>query len=199
MKIYALCFATFLLTWLVPLRSDAQRIEEIGLKAGIIYAAVTETYEIDHGIKSPSVGGYVSFGFTRRLGLQVELLYLTNGWAYDSYGTSIEFELHYLQMPILGKVAPVKNQRIDLAFLFGPTFARKLSQTLPFGSEDFNPDLFYNHHFDAGFTLGGDLGIKISQGTLIFASRYYWGMTKIINTKKQTRNRSFTLMLGYAL
>lgn len=91
------------------------------------------------------------------------------------------------------------NKRIDVNIVFGPSFAKKIKGKFQFkGIPNLGPNNEFaeSHDFDAGIILGADFGLNFSKGQLIFAPRYYLGLTKI---EGQLKNRVFSFLLGYSI
>ena len=173
-------------TTLLHAQADSKAIQ-LGVKGGVNSTKITGD-DIDD-VKSRTsfnVGLLAEIPITQRFSLQPEVMYSGQGFdvkeidqdnIFDT-NENIEYQLDYIQVPVLLKAYLVKGLSIEA----GPQFGFKIHEELDFqpnndgGDIEINEDDSYVKDFDTGLVLGA--GYKFDNGFFV-NGRYNMGLTNI--------------------
>ncbi|WP_417890205.1 porin family protein [Xanthomarina gelatinilytica] len=173
-------------TTLLHAQADSKAIQ-LGVKGGVNSTKITGD-DIDD-VKSRTsfnVGLLAEIPITQRLSLQPEVMYSGQGFdvkeidqdnIFDT-NENIEYQLDYIQVPVLLKAYLVKGLSIEA----GPQFGFKIHEELDFqpnndgGDIEINEDDSYVKDFDTGLVLG--TAYKFDNGFFV-NGRYNMGLTNI--------------------
>lgn len=173
-------------TTLLHAQADSKAIQ-LGVKGGVNSTKITGD-DIDD-VKSRTsfnVGLLAEIPITERFSLQPEVMYSGQGFdvkeidqdnIFDT-NENIEYQLDYIQVPVLLKAYLVKGLSIEA----GPQFGFKIHEELDFqpnndgGDIEINEDDSYVKDFDTGLVLGA--GYKFDNGFFV-NGRYNMGLTNI--------------------
>ncbi|WP_417857150.1 porin family protein [Xanthomarina gelatinilytica] len=173
-------------TTLLHAQADSKAIQ-LGVKGGVNSTKITGD-DIDD-VKSRTsfnVGLLAEIPITERFSLQPEVMYSGQGFdvkeidqdnIFDT-NENIEYQLDYIQVPVLLKAYLVKGLSIEA----GPQFGFKIHEELDFqpnndgGDIEINEDDSYVKDFDAGLVLGA--AYKFDNGFFV-NGRYNMGLTNI--------------------
>ncbi|MCB0389432.1 MAG: PorT family protein [Winogradskyella sp.] len=173
-------------TTLLHAQADSKAIQ-LGVKGGVNSTKITGD-DIDD-VKSRTsfnVGLLAEIPITERFSLQPEVMYSGQGFdvkeidqdnIFDT-NENIEYQLDYIQVPVLLKAYLVKGLSIEA----GPQFGFKIHEELDFqpnndgGDIEINEDDSYVKDFDTGLVLGA--AYKFDNGFFV-NGRYNMGLTNI--------------------
>ncbi|WP_417874952.1 porin family protein [Xanthomarina gelatinilytica] len=173
-------------TTLLHAQADSKAIQ-LGVKGGVNSTKITGD-DIDD-VKSRTsfnVGLLAEIPITERFSLQPEVMYSGQGFdvkeidqdnIFDT-NENIEYQLDYIQVPVLLKAYLVKGLSIEA----GPQFGFKIHEELDFqpnndgGDIEINEDDSYVKDFDTGLVLG--TAYKFDNGFFV-NGRYNMGLTNI--------------------
>ena len=173
-------------TTLLHAQADSKAIQ-LGVKGGVNSTKITGDDIND--VKSRTsfnVGLLAEIPITQRLSLQPEVMYSGQGFDVEEIDQdnmfdtdeNIEYQLDYIQVPLLLKAYLVKGLSIEA----GPQFGFKIHEELDFqpnndgGDIEINEDDSYVKDFDTGLVLGA--GYKFDNGFFV-NGRYNMGLTNI--------------------
>jgi len=166
-----------------------------GVKGGVNFATVTGS-DIDTPDSRTSfhVGVVAEFPLADIFSIQAEALYSGQGFDFDFAGPDgdkAEFQLDYINVPVLAKVYVVKGLSIEA----GPQFSFLVNEEVDLNPNsndgDFNLDEAETFEFGiaAGLTFQTDMG-------LFATGRYNVGLTEIYKDV-DAKNSVFQLGIGY--
>lgn len=178
---------------------SAQKLTGWGLKAGLNLSNLTDS---DADLVLPGAtkkmrtgftgGGFFIYGINEMFEIQPEVLYSMRGARYEltfdilgqSYTTKTSLKLDYLEMFIPLKIGPPMTGNISPSLLIGPNIALLLSakqkteaEGVPSTEIDVEPGY---RNGDIGFTVRGEIGMKMGMGTPFIGARYTMGLLKIM-------------------
>lgn len=158
---------------------------DLGIKAGVNFATITDAAEFDS--RTGFVGGvFVGGKFNDKIGIQADLLYSQQGAEFELG----EFDLNYINVPIVLKYYLTENLNLQL----GPQFGVIIDEEATVIGEVIN-DIGTND-FDLSGVVG--LGFDLPIGIRI-DGRYNFGLSDV--PEEQTlegKNSVITLSLGYS-
>lgn len=169
---------------------NAQKTQ-FGLKAGVNFVTLTGDTDGASSIVGFNVGGFAEIKISEKFSIQPELLYSTQGAKVNSEGTDVEFNLSYLNIPVMAKyyVSP------KFSFELGPqigflTSAKGKTMGVSVDIKDF----FKSTDFGLNFGAGYDFTNKFSAGV-----RYNLGLSNIAEDSggDSVKNSVFSISLGY--
>ena len=180
---------TLLLAAAVVVSVDAQKLN-FGIKAGLNIA--NQDYESEGISISPDsrtsfhVGGFLTFMFSDKIGLQPELMYSDVGSQWDIIGEEMDVKMQYLSLPVL-----VRYQPIDLLNIHaGPQFSYRLKAEG--GDENMDDD---TQDIEVAAAIGAGVDLPIGIG---FSARYVLGLTDAFDVEDVTvKNNVVQLSLTY--
>lgn len=196
---------------LLPQVSSAAQ-PKFGLKVGVNMADLTggdvASYtEMFGPVKSKvafCVGGFVVFGLSKGMAVQVEALYTQKGadfdMAVDADTVTVHWNTDYIEIPVLFKYTFETKGNLKPVLFVGPSVAFNMSAKVKASyqgqSEEMDIPGFQSTDFGLVFGGGLDIGPRIRVDL-----RYTMGLTKLIEYEGETgdiKNSVFSLMVGYA-
>lgn len=184
---------------------------EIGVKAGVNFANIVgdDIDDLDSRT-SFNVGLFMEIPLSERFSFQPELLYSGQGFTimtndqdnvFDT-DENIEYQLSYIQVPLLAKIYLVEGLSIEA----GPQFGFKINEEIDTeptgdgGDTVIDPDDSYIKDFDTSLALGA--GYKFNNGFFVNA-RYTYGLTNIFKDDTifedvDAKNAVWQFGLGFA-
>ncbi len=188
----------------------------LGVKAGVVMASVTPR-EINgfaelEGKIGPVGGAFATWELSRLFALQGELLYVSKGLSFGESEATDEagnllgtFEtlrvLDYLEIPLLVRAAWAARGPLRPALVVGPAIAFKLSERQKTtGSVEGSQETDGFASFDVGLAAGAELRFRTGPGWTLMETRYTMGLVDVAEDfyDREKRNRSLTIMAGYA-
>ena len=172
-------FLTLVLTGcLVSAQSWSDKFQ-LGLKGGLNFSTVAgDNYESPDGRTSFYVGAQAEAPISDVLSLQPEVFYSRQG--FDMAGTagvpSTQFELDYIQVPLIFKIYLIEGLNIQA----GPQFGFKVHEAVDFspasGTNSFETDAIKD--FDMQMTAGLEYKLLAA---LFVQARYTYGFSEVVD------------------
>lgn len=167
-------------------------------KVGINIANVTGDIAIDKKSKVGFVAGFeAEYGISEIFGLDFGVLYSMEGFkaksiGIDGYGTSAylvdaNYNLDYINIPILAQVYPVKGLAIKAGIQPAFNVRHKVS------ADDAKATIDGIKSFNFSIPVG----LSYEYECFVLDARYNIGVTKIIKHLDEGRNSTFSITLGY--
>lgn len=207
---------TVLLFMGVLARPAAAQDVEVGLLGGVSIAtfggdAVPE--EADPGsVTGLNIGALAQLPITDIISIQPELHYVQKGAELEGEGgTTVRFDLNYIELPVLLHVNVPTESRINFGFLLGPEVAFQTGCEVTFESaeneESFDcaserVDASLNFEdFDYGLIFGGSLGYGMPWGEIFLSGRYDLGLAGLFpdDPEEQLKNRAYYILVGFTV
>ncbi|MCX7547314.1 porin family protein [Xanthomarina sp. F1114] len=167
-------------------QSDSKAVQ-LGVKGGANFSTISGDDISDTKSRTSfNVGLLAEIPITERLSIQPEIMYsgqgfdvkeINQGNIFDT-DENIEYQLDYIQVPVLLKAYLVKGLSIEV----GPQFGFKVHEELDFqpnsdgGDLEVDPDSSYVKDFDTNLAFGA--GYKFDNGFFV-NGRYNLGLTNI--------------------
>jgi len=174
-------------TFFTTLAQDDSTTPQFGVKGGVNFSNIVgdDIDDLDSRT-SFNAGVFMEFPITERFSFQPEVLYSGQGFTIMSndqdnffdVDENIEYQLSYIQVPLLFKVYLVEGLNIEA----GPQFGFKISEEIDSeptndgGDIEIDPDDSYIKDFDTNLAVGA--GHKFNNGFFVNA-RYTYGLTNI--------------------
>lgn len=216
------CFVPFACAVVLPVAlmpADAgAQTTSIGVLGGVNLANMQVTDTLGSDVISPNqdirvgvAGGlFIACDFSRHVGLEVDALFSQKGTtSTDPFyeGAKMELRVSYLEFPALVRATWPASDAVTVRFIGGPALAVKLDHAFAFDGKDLSDDEnaeadeFFNT-FDLGVAVGAALQFR----RFIVDARYTHGLKKAYEERDAgdegsdvvVKNRSFTVMVGYA-
>lgn len=185
-KIILLTGILLISTSFIYAQADSKAVQ-LGVKAGVNSSKITgDDYDDVKSRTSFNVGLLAEIPITERFSFQLEVLYSGQGFdvqendqdnIFDT-DDNVEYQLDYIQVPLLLKVYLVQGLSIEA----GPQFGFKIHEELDYqpnsdgGDVEINEDDSYIKDFDTSVALG--VAYKFNNGFFV-NSRYTFGLTDI--------------------
>ena len=204
------------------MKSNAQ--VSFGLKGGLNITRLTDT--TDRGYRGVAntrmnLGAFININLYGNLSLQTELLYSGKGEKEVSGNDYQQFNLDYIELPVLAKYTFGK-QAIKFYVEGGPYIAYwqsgiwkyKFTEANMLGQEkwSFNDvpvsptSTFKNNRLDIGFDIGGGALYELGPGNVLLDVRMGYGLTSIYSIAGdkipgwfKTHNEVISVDLGYVI
>jgi len=167
-------------------QADSKAVQ-FGVKGGVNSATISGDDINDAKSRTSfNVGVLAEIPITERLSIQPEVMYSGQGFdvkeidqdnIFDT-NENVEYQLDYIQVPILLKAYLVKGLSVEV----GPQFGFKIHEELDFqpnadgGDIEINPEDSYIKDFDTSLAIGA--GYKFDNGFFV-NGRYNLGLTNI--------------------
>ncbi|MBU2997969.1 PorT family protein [Cellulophaga baltica] len=165
---------------------------QLGVKAGANLSTVTGDDSSDPGHRTSFYAGLLAEApITEKLSLQPEVFYSRQGFDINDNpnGSDTEYQLDYIQVPVLLKVYLVDGLNIQA----GPQFGFKVNEDINIPGADDDIDVDGVEDFD--FQLTSGLEYKIAQSVFIQA-RYTYGFSELVKDT-DTHTSYFSAGIGY--
>ncbi|SFU34219.1 Outer membrane protein beta-barrel domain-containing protein [Pustulibacterium marinum] len=161
-----------------------QSLPQIGVKGGFNFSTITGD-DFDDGQDprtSFNVGLLAELPLSDRFSIQPEVLYSAQGFDIKQYDNSddLEYQLDYIQVPILAKFYLVKGLSIEA----GPQFGFKVNEEIDSnpdsdgGDFDISEDSSSVKDFDT--SIAGGVSYKFDNGFFL-SGRYAYGLSSIFD------------------
>lgn len=165
-----------------------------GIKGGLNLSTITgDDFDSPDMRTSFHIGAVAEFPLADMFSIQVEGLYSSQGFKtdLDVDNEDVEFQIDYINLPVLAKIYVTKGLSLDVGPQFGFKVNEEIDTNPDSDSGDFETDRVEN--FDFG--VAGGLTFQSEMG--LFASgRYIYGMTDIVEDT-DAHNSVFQISLGY--
>ncbi|MEO8935092.1 MAG: porin family protein [Xanthomarina sp.] len=194
-KLILLTGILFLSVFSIQAQADSKTLQ-IGVKAGVNSAKIVgDDIKDSKARTSFIVGLLLEIPITERISLQPEIMYSGQGFDVieknqnNIFDTSenVEYQLDYIQVPILLKAYLIKGLSVEA----GPQFGYKIHEELDFkpnddgGDIEINSEDSYVKDFDTSLALGA--AYKFDSGFFVNA-RYNLGLTPIFKEDTILKN-----------
>ena len=177
----------------------------VGFRGGLSLASLGGDDVGDIGTRTAlSFGGFFNVPVSDVLGVQVGAGFVQKGAEETELGVNIEFELGYVEIPLLLTLSPPTTGNVGFNFFVGPALGFKtgsdasVSQGGVTVSDD--PSLALPlKSFDLGAMVGAGLDIGLTGNvSLILDGFYNLGLTKIDDSglNDDVKNRAFSILTG---
>ncbi len=174
--------------------SDSMAIS-FGVKGGANFATITGSdFDSPDSRTSFHVGVVGEFPIAEILSIQVEALYSGQGFEFDfdgPDGDKAEFQLDYINVPVLAKVYIVKGLSIEA----GPQFSFLVNEEVDLNPNSDNGDFELDDAETFEFGVAAGLTFQTEIG-LFATGRYNVGLTEIYKDV-DAKNSVFQLGIGY--
>lgn len=182
---------------------------KFGIKGGVNFSNLFVDEVNDEHVRVGAHGGvYAKLPVARGFSIQPELLYNGKGakLSYDNFLSGegeYRFNLHYVELPVLGVINIAKNLNIQagpyVAYMAGANITDVNKDGSIDNIRDLNADNF--NRFDWG--VAGGLGIDVQNFTI--GARYNYGFKEIGKSgslsgqlTKDSKNSNLQLFVGFA-
>lgn len=224
-----LLLLAFLLVFAVEAKAQSQ--PAVGLRAGGALAQLRGEDDVfndnttDHKL-GLTVGAFVEVPVSGRFSVQPELLYVQKGGTVDEFTAEdegieeVDFNLHYLELPVLAKYnVPVQSRRFVPSIYAGPYAAYSIGRDIDVDFEDSDLDVSFDaddmfDRVDYGAVAGVDLGYRFARQMATIGVRYDLGLANVFKDDAvlsdefgeevpvgdvKARNHEVSLILGLRL
>jgi len=193
---------TIILALLLSGSMFAQLAVNPGIKGGITLAKLDFSEGVSNDFLSNRTGllggAFLEIDPLGPLGFQIEGLFIQKGTKVDSIdGLSPEtnFNLSYIDVPVLVKLQLATPAPATPSFYLGPVFGFNLKAEQESGDE--TEDVEDIKGFDVAFAVGIDLALGAAGTKFIIDLRYMRGLTNISDDSDlEVTNNVFAAMLG---
>lgn len=166
---------------LVSIGASAQAWSEqvqFGARGGVNFSTVTgDDYDSPDSRTSFYAGLLAELPVTERFSFQPEVFY--SGQGYDLTDEpnqrDAEFQMDYIQVPVLAKIYLIEGLNIHL----GPQFGFKVNEEIDFEPGENSGDLDSDSIKDFDFQVTGGLEYKIASNIFI-QGRYSYGFSEVV-------------------
>lgn len=169
-----------------------------GVKGGVNFATISgDDFDSPNSRTSFHVGLLAEFPISPMFSLQAEALYSGQGFESNIDGGlvggdgNIEYQLDYINVPILAKVYVVEGLSLEA----GPQFSFKVNEEIDSDPNDDPGDTDLDEAETFDFGLAGGLTFQTNMG-LFATGRYTIGLTDIVQDV-DAKNAVFQLGIGY--
>lgn len=181
-----------------------------GLKGGLNMANLHGTDAENLDWKTGfAAGAFANIAFTPVISLQPEVLYVMDGASENLLGIEINFNLDYIQVPVLVKFdIPVAGTIIPTLYAGGYVgFLSGAEIEASYQDDSESMDVKdYTQSMDYGLSFGAAIDVHLTSLTLSFEGRYNYGLTTIDDGWAEAleeeeidldiKNQSIMFMLG---
>jgi len=169
---------------------------EFGVRSGLNVATVVgedDDFDTPKGRASFYIGGLMEAHLTKRFSIQPEIFYSEQGFDLDDNFDEFdsEFQVGYLQLPILAKFYIIDGLSIQA----GPQFGIKLHEEADYDLFDRGGDVDTDAFDDFDFQFTGGAAYTFDFGLFVEA-RATLGLTEVIEDS-EAHNFVFSTGVGY--
>ena len=174
-----------------------------GVKGGVNFATVNGDFDSPDSRTSFHVGALAEFPLADIFSLQVEALYSGQGFEYNvpaipflSEGGKVEYQLDYINVPVLAKVYLFKGFSLEA----GPQFSFLVNEEIDSAPTDNDGDTNTDSAKDFEFGFAGGVTFQTDMG-LFATARYNQGVTEIFESREDADNKAtnsvFQIGIGF--
>jgi hypothetical protein len=187
----------------------------VGIVGGINSAEIGFSEEQGFDIKRKAginLGGLAALRLSEAFALQLEALYSRKGATGQSVGTDVDFNLSYVEFPLLAKLTiPTQGGRTTFHAFAGPTVAFEVSCTVSGEAAgvtmeadcDSEEVSIGRKKTDYGLLIGGGLGIGVGRGEIVVDVAYDLGLKNMNDDPDDpdvsAKNRTLMFRTGYVV
>ena len=202
-----IALATALVTML-PGAVSAQA--ELGFRGGINFATLAgDDIDDASSLTKLNVGGFVTLPVSSVFGIQIGAGFTSKGAEDTEDGTTVSFNLSYIEIPVLAKISVPSTGNVGLHFLAGPaiSFRTGCSIDAEGGGVSLSVDCDDTGVFDPleikktdfGALVGAGLDFSLAPNTsLLVELMYNLGLTQVSDSgvDDDVKNRVFSIVAG---
>lgn len=174
-----------------------------GVKGGVNFATVNGDFDSPDSRTSFHVGALAEFPLADIFSLQVEALYSGQGFEYNvpaipfvTDGGKVEYQLDYINVPVLAKVYLFKGFSLEA----GPQFSFLVNEEIDSAPTDNDGDTPTDSAKDFEFGFAGGVTFQTDMG-LFATARYNQGVTEIFEDREDADNKAtnsvFQIGIGF--
>jgi len=174
-----------------------------GVKGGVNFATVNGDFDSPDSRTSFHVGALAEFPLADIFSLQVEALYSGQGFEYNvpaipfvTDGGKVEYQLDYINVPVLAKVYLFKGFSLEA----GPQFSFLVNEEIDSAPTDNDGDTNTDQAKDFEFGFAGGVTFQTDMG-LFATARYNQGVTEIFEDREDADNKAtnsvFQIGIGF--
>ncbi|EGV43900.1 PorT family protein [Bizionia argentinensis JUB59] len=159
-------------------QSDSKAVQ-FGVKGGVNFSTITsDDFDDADSRTSFNVGVLAEIPLTERISIQPEALYSGQGFTSKVLNQDVDYNLNYIQVPVLVKVYLIEGLSVEA----GPQFGFKIHEEIKVdsdaigGNTTIDPDDSAIKDFDTSVAFGA--AYKFDNGFFI-NGRYNMGLTNI--------------------
>lgn len=170
--------------------ANAQDVK-FGVKGGLNVANFSGDVDGNSALVGFHVGGFAEIKISEKFAVQPELLFSTQGAKFNEAGTDVNFNLSYLNIPVMAKYYVADKFSLEA----GPQIGFLTNAKAKAGSEKVDiKDDFESIDFGVNFGAGYDFTENLSAGL-----RYNLGLSNIAKDSgnDKVHNNVFSLSVGY--
>ncbi|MEO8532458.1 MAG: porin family protein [Flavobacterium sp.] len=166
-----------------------------GVKGGLNVSTLTGRYEDDtKSLIGFHVGGFAEIKIIKRLAIQPEVLFSTQGAKFDGFGgDKYDSKLNYLNIPVLAKFFITEKFTVEAGPQIGFLLSAKIDGE---DSKDYYKSADFGFNLGAGYNFTDDLSVGI---------RYTVGLSGVYDTDNEdvddyidsSKNSNLALSLAY--
>jgi hypothetical protein len=177
-----------------------------GLKLGLNSASMKGA-DADPGLTSRTgfaAGAFVTLGLTDRFAVQPEIIYTQKGAEYDSGPRPYEYQLSYVEVPLLCKLTLAGRGAAFRPNLYvGPFVGFKVSaKTETYLDSEQEESVGENfpcaRRIDAGYAVGVGADLILGPGRALLDLRYGRSLVSAVTTGAEKEHSVVSAFLGYS-
>ncbi len=193
---------------LILLPAVAAGQSTVGFRGGLSLASLGGDDAVDLDSRTGlSFGGFFNVPVSDMLGVQVGAGFVQKGAKETELGIDLEFELGYIEIPLLLTLSPPTSGNVGFTFSVGPAVGFKTGcefsasdagVTVELDCDDPSIDLDLKS-FDVGAMVGAGLDIGLTESISLHLDAFYnFGFTKIDDSgvDDDVKNRAFSILAG---
>jgi len=184
---------------------------EIGFRGGVNFATLSGDDIDDADSRTTlNVGGFVTLPVSSVFGIQIGAGFTSKGAESTEDGTTVSFNLSYIEIPVLAKISVPSTGNVGLHFLAGPAISFRTSCS--FDAEGGGVSLSVDCDDTSIFADGGkikktDFGVMVGAGldfslapntSLLVELMYNLGLSELGDSgvDDNAKNRVFSILAG---
>lgn len=175
--------------------NTSDKAVSFGVKGGVNFATVTgDDFDSPDARTSFHVGALVEIPVSDMFSVQAEALFSGKGFDYDfegADGDKAEFQLGYIDVPVLAKVYLTKGLSIEA----GPQISFLVNEEIDYNPNSDDGDIELDSAESVDFGLAGGLSFQTDMG-LFATGRYTYGLSDIYKDV-DVHNSVFQIGVGY--
>ena len=196
------------IAFLMTLPTVAAGQSTVGFRGGLSLASLGGDDAQDFDSKTGlSFGGFFNVPVSDMLGVQVGAGFVQKGASETELGVDLEFEMGYIEIPLLLTLSPPTSGNVGFTFSVGPAIGFNTGCTLS-GTEGGitveidcdDPSIGLEvKSFEVGAMVGAGLDIGLTESvSLVLDGFYNLGLTKVDDSgvDDDVKNRAFSILAG---
>ncbi|WP_425547606.1 porin family protein [Aquimarina gracilis] len=197
-KITVALVFTFCVT-LAQAQQDTDNKVQFGARAGVNFSTITGDDFEDPNSRTSFYAGLVAESFiSEKFALQGEIFYSGQGFDIEettfagvTVSPAVEFQVDYIQVPLLAKIYLIEGLNIHA----GPQFGFKINEEVDTDPTGDGGDFDTDRIKDFDFQLAAGAEFKLTSGFFIQA-RYNYGFSEVVEDS-DAHNATFSAGIGF--